>query len=228
MPRWSTVVLPSLLLAGCTHVRLSDPSFEIPAAELGEASATLVTAPPGADPAALERVTRTIEESLVDLALTHDACGVGDETLPAFTPLHATADGLTWNGARLHGALVDDDALLVANLRYIGPRTLSVLDGDDPGGTCPTGEADGSGLTIECDPFIDRTLQLERTVQVDGAPARLRLDADYGLVLDGDGCAAGGQVEITYALLPEAGAPRGGFVSAQYHGCDRIQVFTRE
>ena len=96
-------------------------------------------------------------------------------------------------------------------------------------GVCQGGAVTGSGDGVWCPPFVDRSLRLERSVEVDGEPMSIQVVADYGLRLDGRGCAAGGQVDVTYVLSAESERPvRGGFVSADFQGCGTAKASTIE
>ena len=165
-----------------------------------------------------------MEEELATLARVHDALGLADTSLPApaSTPLPASGNSLlTWDGSKLE---VDVDGLDGGDVRARGAVRLQgyrvdipAWQGTDPcyWGT-PSGDSNGS---VECPPLIDRAITFTRPEE------GLTVRATFGITLDGDACAAGGQVELDYVVRDAAG-PRGGTLEASYEGCGRIRVLT--
>lgn len=221
--------LLGLSLVGCGHVRIHDMAVIGPAGDLGDASAALVTTPATAPDELVEQRARDVEDALVELALAHDAWVMVPTDPPSVAPLSLQTTGLTWDGRRLQGGVSGGaGSMLGVDLRFRTGGTRSAGGtGQGPEDLCPGGEWTGSNQDVQCPPFVSRSVEVERTLEVDGVEAQLRLRADYGLRLDGDDCAAGGQVDVYYVLEPGEGLPeRGGFVSAERHGCDRVAAST--
>ena len=212
-------LLISVLAAGCSHVRIDDAHLEASAADLGDAAERLVQTRSGGD---IDGPLAAVEEALVALALGHDAW-VDTRRIPRDHPLRepdTDGTGLAWRAGHLRGTQIDDDARLTSDLRYQGRRTVDVPTGEDPAGVC-IGEW-SSAQTVDCLPLLDQGLALTQSLD-DGV---ITVSADFGITLDGEGCAAGGVVDVTYRLQPTVGTARRGFVQAGYQGCGAARVFT--
>lgn len=123
--------------------------------------------------------------------------------------LDVDVDGLDGNAVRADGSL------RAQGYRVDVPAWQGT--GTDPchWGT-PLGDSNGS---VECPPLIDRAITFTRPDE------GLTVHATFGITLDGDACAAGGQVELDYVLTDAAGR-RGGTLEASYEGCGRIRILT--
>lgn len=218
-------------MVGCNHVRIQEPELVGPAAALGDASAELVSLPADAQWGELKTHTDAVEAALLDLAVAHDDWAtVGTHVVPRQHPLRTVdpkvTEGLMWDGTQLTGADVDADGRAVLDLRFTGERTIdvgpNVLHENACGVTLD--ERGGGGGNVTCPALVDQGLAASYTN--DGGV--LELSATYRLNLDGNDCASGGGIDVTYRVTPEEGAARDGFVSATFHGCGTVQVFGRE
>ena len=214
---------------GCGHVKIQDPEVLQAAGAVGESSAALVQTRHAEDAGAVEDRARDVELALVALALAHDDW-VTERDEIRLDAVDGSEQVLSWRDGRLQGGLaLDGGGHLVSSLRFMGNRTEHADLSGGMDAVCQGGEANGSSDGVWCPPFVDRALRLERPVEVNGVPMWLRLVADYGLYLDGRGCSAGGQVDVTYVLSSGRDRPyRGGFVSADFQGCGTARASTIE
>ena len=217
------------LAIGCGHIKILDPAVVQAASSVGEASAALLDSQ-GQARAEVEGSALEVESALVELALAHDSWLTEPGALTRLDAVPSPEQHLKWTDGRLRGGMrLDDGGVLASTLRFSGGRTENVDTSGGLDGICQGAEVTGSGDGVWCPPFADRFIFVDRPVVVDGQPMSIQLEADYGLRLDGRGCAAGGQVDLTYVLTPDNEQPiRGGFVSAQFHGCGNPKAATRE
>ena len=223
--RNNIVVLSILCFStACAQTELVDAQLREAGLRLGASSVALTQLPVDAPPDAFEDQLSSISEQLSILAIGHDAAGLSSPDLPtlAATPLEPTDERLLeWDGQLLE---VNLDGLGSGDVRALGSVRLQGYRYDNPQwqGTdacfwgTPTGNPDGS---VECPPFIDRALTFTRPAQ------GLTVHATFGVTLDGDRCAAGGQVELDY-VFHDADSPRGGTLEASYEGCERIRILS--
>ena len=212
-------------VTACGHVRIDEVSLVEPATSLGDASTSLIQTPGTAAPDVLTERVLDIEEALIELAKAHDdwSAANGAGRTPDTLALPVDAGPLRWDGTTLSGTLTTETSLVESTLRFQDRRTEFAASGGDA--VCVAYEASGTAMHVECHPFLDRSLLVSHT-EPDGS--RIDIDATYGLVLDGDRCAAGGQIDLGYRITPPDDATREGVVSATFHGCGRIQVFSRD
>lgn len=210
----------------CAQTELTDEALRDAGLNLGAASSALAQSPPDAPLDVLERQLARIEEDLALLARGHDALGLAGDSLPppAASPVPASGNrDVTWDGHVLDvdvdgldgNAVRADGSLRAQGYRVDVPAWQGA--GTDPchWGT-PLGDSNGS---VECPPLIDRAITFTRP------GVGLTVHATFGITLDGDACAAGGQVELDYVLTDAAGR-RGGTLEASYEGCGRIRILT--
>lgn len=209
----------------CGHVRIQDPALIQPAIQIGDASTALIQTPRTASQQDVSAAVQDIETALVDLVLAHDDWSErhGPSRAPNSVPLPVDTGPLTWDGSRLLGSILTDKGAVESSLRFQDRRTEFASSGGDA--VCVAYEQSGTPMHVECHPFLDQTLVVSHQAH---CGSQVDIAADYGLVFDGDRCAAGGQVDLSYRVTPPSGTPREGVVSATFHGCGRIQIFTRE
>lgn len=224
------VLLSGLAFTGCGHVRIHDAAVIEAAEAVGETSAQLVRSRGSDMPAQPRERAVEVESALVALALAHDEWNTAPSHPSSPGPIPTPTESLVWRDGHLQGGLeLPNGGHLVSALRHSGERTEHGAPGGTADAVCPAGEVSGSGDGVWCPPFVDRAIRLERPVMVDSEPMMLRLRADYGMRLDGRGCAAGGQIDVTYALWSTTEQhARSGLVSADFHGCGRTQASTIE
>jgi hypothetical protein len=221
-----THLIPTFLcLASCARAEIMNEELRRTGRSLAEESVELMTAPTNSTIETLEDDLDAIECALAKLALGHDQLGLSGPELPEEAVSRVDPAGLTgslhWDGRDLEAVFPEMDgrrSSLQASLRFQGYR--NEFPGQGTATTCwwgsPTGTADGA---VECPALIDRTLIFTRPQE------GLTVWADFGIVLDGDECGAGGQVELAYVIRDEDGT-RGGTLEASYEGCGRIRLLT--
>ena len=213
-------VVALLVLAGCNETEIEDPGLRTSGAVLGKAAVALMTAPVSTDGPGMRDRLGAVEAELARLALGYDALGRGEGVAAQelVEPVKATGgpDAISWNGRRLEASLDSfgpGDTRLAADLRYEGYRRETLSPGSDGG----WGGERGSDGSVQCPAIILQTLRFTRPR--DG----LTVHARFGVTLDGQGCAAGGQVAIDYAIR-RAGEARGARLQSSYNGCGRIRI----
>ncbi len=224
-PRALHATLLIALSAGCSAVRIEGPELVALAAQVGDGSAALMTRAPDTSANVISEDLEAVGTSLVAFVLAHDDwAGAAARTAPEVEAARVEVPAIAWDGETLDAGLAfGDGGALVATLRLFRSGSQQV-DGV-PGGRCIHPEPTGSAGEVWCPPFIDRTVSVQHVVTLDDAQAVVTLNAVYGLALDGDGHPVGGQVDVHYVVEPGEEAPRGGVVSATFHGRDRVQVF---
>ena len=189
---------------------------------LGEASASLVALDIDPGEEVLREKVGATGQALVDLVLAWDASV--DASIPADLSPITAGDGLSWDGDTLNAAFAEGDTTYDVSLRYITDAMRSEIDGIDLSSIDPSllGSGEFRGQAITMPPHLDDLFRLHTRV----GDIDVHLEADYvSLSMNGDGCAAGGGVEISYMLDGEV--LREGWVRVGFHGCGRVHVYER-
>jgi hypothetical protein len=215
-----------LIVGACGgQIRIDSATLEAIGDDLGASSSALVTLEGSAGDEAIRDASVDLGADLVALVIAHDAWTLYEGPVPEAVGLAlevASPGYVDWDGDVLDAELTTEEGAAYAlSLAWRRGVIRSDFSGEEVG----DGEVDGESVFLP--PFVDGVYELSTIVDVGGTLTEVRLLADYvGLTLDGNHCAAGGGVDISYRLSSE-GTDRGGFVRSSYHGCGRIQVFTR-
>jgi hypothetical protein len=208
-----TILIASLLLLACSKREINDTSMRTSGATLGQSTIHLMTEPVTAQSDTMRSRLKAVESELITLALRHNELSLSSALQHLQMPSHDTAnDVINWDGERLQVQLHDQDQgdLLSGQLIYQGYRRETTLE-------CWWGEETSDG-SIQCPAMIEGSLHILKPEQA------LTIHADFNITLDGDECAAGGQVEISYTLRGEEGSEQSGQLTSSYNGCNRIRI----
>lgn len=213
--------LPLILLAACGPFRVMSPEVESLGASLGDASAALVSLEAEPSDAALREAVVHTGDELVALVLAWDAGRDSEE--PHDLASLSVDDLASWNGETLNASFAEGTSTYAVALRRRTGVVRSDIAGTPAAEAAVWGSGEVAGESVFLPPFIERTFDLQRRV----GDTDVRLRADYvQLTLDGDGCTAGGGVEISYELTA-AEVTRAGWVRTGFHGCGRVHVYER-
>jgi hypothetical protein len=134
------------------------------------------------------------------------------------------AAALSWDGALLTGGVAGARTTAELDLRLTGERTIHVGPNVIHQNACQLTHEDVGSGNVTCPPLVDQWLAATRELE-DGL---LSLSATYRLTLDGDACAAGGGIDVTYRIAVDGEPARDGFVTANFRGCGDVRVVGRE
>jgi len=212
-------------LAACGQTILEDPMLESAGLALGGNTVLLMSSPPDATDEELTQRMSSVGAQLFVLVYGHADWSGGKSRIPpeAEIPVELSDDqiGITWDGRELLAGLRDPAHLAgdaAIDLVYEPERSESGNLDHPP---CPGAEMSGTD-TVRCPPTIQRDAAWTVTDE-DGNVLTVR--ASFGITLDGDNCAAGGEIRAQYA---GNGPDRilGGEIWVNYSGCGRARIMT--